>query len=195
MSIPTRVSRPDLRKLDTFHILASESTLSLLEEGALARAGQLRAELIAHDNCNMLQDKGCEIRKAWLIAEYGTIEQAEAQGAQLFDCSEDLLFLHYSLSKLMDFIMQCRYLRGNPTSRGYHELAESEAKFLAIKGELAHRTEQDRISTGQMAKLTPDALAHLDESTKSEATSLLSLNEDSSKAKPSVKAISTNSKK
>jgi hypothetical protein len=158
----TKIVRPDLRKPGEYHVLFSESVLTLVEEGVLAKAGQLQSALIAHDGCDMLRETGCKVRESWLVNTYGSVKEAEASGAKLFDCSEDLFFLHKSLAQLMDFIMQSRHMRNNPQSRGLHELEEVEAKFLAIKGEVAHRNSQRDIQTGQMAKLTPEKLAELD---------------------------------
>lgn len=182
---PTRINRPDLRKPDTYHILVDETMLTFLEEGLLARAAALQTSLMAHNECDMTKEDGCAVRQDWMINRYGSVKEAKAQGARLTDCSEDLHFLHASMSQLMDFVLQARHIRNNPESRGFRDLSDAEAKLLTLKGEVAYRNSQMSVATGQMEKLTPEVLAAMDAERATDAeTSLLGLHGTENGPKP-----------
>lgn len=186
----TRVIRPDLRAQDRFVIELDESMLMWLEDGALAKIVTVRQSIYNHDECDLFSEKGCNVRNQWLIDNYGSIEEAQLAGRHQTDCGEDLTFLHHELGRLMGFLTQSRWIRNHPDGRSMLDHRDAVAKLTEIKGEVAHREERAKESTGLMQKLDDEYLAELDAAKAAAAKD----DEQDNDAWPAVPAKSNNGK-
>lgn len=158
----TKITRPDLRQPDLYNIQLDESMLMWIEESLVEKVMHIYDSIGAHHECDLRIETGCRVRDRWLISQHGTLDEAFKVGFKQTDCTEDLAYLHSEMGRIMNTLFQARYLRTTVNAHSYYTEEHATQELARIQAEVRYRETQAEQQTGELSRLTDDAMATIE---------------------------------
>lgn len=152
----TRITRPNLRQPDQYHISLDESMLLWIEEALVDKVMHLYDSIASHHKCDLRVENGCGVRDQWLVSQYGSLDEALRIGYKRTDCTEDLAFLHGELARIMSTLFQARYLRTTVNAHSYYTEEQATQELQRIRAEVRYRETQAEQQTSELSRITTE---------------------------------------
>jgi hypothetical protein len=157
-----KVTRPDLRQPDVYQLRVDETMLMWVEDGLYTQMGRVQRLIERHNDCDILQEFGCNVSKAFLAERYGSVDEAMRIGHRPSDCNEDLAFQYGELGRMHDMLFRARVVRNSPGITDPFAEREAEQKLRALQAEVSHREHVAKTQTGEMPVLDEKTLNELE---------------------------------